>query len=132
MDEKRVRSLPLFERLGRKQCKLVAQWADEVDVPAGKRLATEGDFGYEFFVIEQGTADVRHHGSLVAELGPGDFFGEIALTRSERRSADVVATSSMSLVVLTRAGFRAMQRELPNVAQEIERAVDERLARTPA
>jgi CRP-like cAMP-binding protein len=128
MDEKRLRSLPLFEQLGRKERKLVAQRADEVDVPEGKRLATQGEFAYEFFIVEDGTAEVIANGERLAELGPGDFFGEIALVRHDRRTADVVARSPMRLVVLTGADFRAMRRELPDVAQQIERACEQRLA----
>jgi CRP-like cAMP-binding protein len=127
MDEKRLRSLPLFENLGRKERKLVAQRADEIDVPEGKRLATQGEFAYEFFVVEDGTAEVIADGERLAELGPGDFFGEIALVRHDRRTADVVARSPMRLVVLTAADFRAMRRELPDVADQVERAAEQRL-----
>jgi CRP-like cAMP-binding protein len=126
MDEKRLRALPLFEKLGRKERKFVAQRADEVDVAEGKRLATEGDFAYEFFIVEEGTAEVRHEGERLAELGPGDFFGEIALVRRGQRTADVVATSQMRLVVLTASDFRAMRRELPRVARQIEVALEKR------
>ena len=127
MDEKRLRSLPLFENLGRKERKLVAQRADEIDVPEGKRLATQGEFAYEFFVVEDGTAEVIADGERLAELGPGDFLGEIALVRHDRRTADVVARSPMRLVVLTAADFRAMRRELPDVADQVERAAEQRL-----
>ena len=130
MDEKRLKSLPLFENLGRKECKSMARRADEVEVSEGKRLATEGDFAYEFLIIQEGTAEVVHEGERVAELGPGDFFGEIALVRSGRRTADVVATSPMRLVVLTASDFRRMRRELPKVARKIESALEERLRRT--
>jgi CRP-like cAMP-binding protein len=126
MDEKRVRSVPLFANLSRKGSRALAQQADEIDMPEGKQLAREGEFAYEFFVIAEGTAEVTHDGEHVASLGPGDFFGEIGIVASERRTADVVATSPMRLVVLTTQAFKALKRENPSVCELIRAAIDER------
>jgi len=128
MDEKRVRSVPLFASLSKKGSRALAQQADEIDMPEGKELARAGEFAYEFFVITDGTADVTHDGEHVASLGPGDFFGEIGIVAAERRMADVVATSQMSLIVLTSQAFRALKRENPGVCDLIRAAVDERFA----
>ena len=128
MDEKRLKGVPLFESLGKRERKVLAQRADEVDVPEGKHLAREGTFAYEFFVIEAGTAEVIQDGRRIRELGAGDFFGEIGLLESERRTASVIATSPMRLIVLTGPNFRAMQREAPDVAEQVRRTIEERLA----
>ena len=97
---------------------------------AGTRLATQGDFAYEFFVIEDGTAEITRDGKrLDADLGPGDFFGEIGLLESERRTATVTATSPMTLVVMTGWDFRALERELPQVSAEVRAAIKERMRR---
>jgi CRP/FNR family transcriptional regulator, cyclic AMP receptor protein len=128
MDHNRLRSVPLFAGLGKKECKALAQRADEIDIPEGKRLAREGDFAYEFFVREKGTAEVTHDGECIAELGPGDFFGELGVLASERRMATVTATSPMDLIVLTSGALRAVNREHPQVAERLRAAIDERFA----
>src|SRR5919201_4356561 len=116
MQPEELKSVPLFASLSRDELRFVAQQADEVDVSAGKRLATEGRFAYEFFVIEDGTAEVTREGTPVATLGPGDFFGEIGLLEAERRTASVVAASPMRLVVLTGGALRSIERQMPAVA----------------
>jgi CRP/FNR family cyclic AMP-dependent transcriptional regulator len=91
-------------------------------------LAREGDFGDEFFVIDSGTAEVTRGGERLAELGAGDFFGEMALIEENRRNATVTATSPMSLVVMTRASFRALDRSMPQVHATVAKAIAERRA----
>jgi CRP-like cAMP-binding protein len=103
MDQREVASIPLFAGLSKDDQKVIAQYADDVDVSAGAKLAQEGRFAYEFFAILDGTAEVTRQGEAIAMLGPGDFFGEIGLLASERRVASVTATSPMRLVVLTGA-----------------------------
>jgi CRP-like cAMP-binding protein len=127
VDEDRVAALPLFASLSKHERRQVARWADEIDVEAGKQLIEEGEFGYEFFAIEEGTASVTRDGQHVRDLGPGDFFGEIALVETERRTASVVATSPMRLVVMTRRDFQRMAYEFPEVTGRISRAIAERL-----
>ena len=79
MDAKQIEQMSLFSGLNKRERARVAQHADEVDVPEGKRLAREGDLAYEFFVIREGTADVDVGGEVKNELGPDDFFGEIGV-----------------------------------------------------
>jgi CRP/FNR family cyclic AMP-dependent transcriptional regulator len=129
MDPARLKSVPLFAEISERAREKVARWADEVDVPEGKRLVDEGQFAYEFFVIEDGTADVRHGDETIAQLGPGDFFGEIALVEHVRRTASVVATSPMRAIVMFGRDFRAMEDEMPEVAARIKQAVEERKTR---
>ena len=126
MDAGRLKQLPLFASLSEKEREKIARWADEVDVSEGKHLVDEGQFAYEFFVIEDGTAEVRKGQEKLAELGPGDFFGEIALMESDRRTASVIATSGMRAIVMTRRDFGAMQSELPSVASTIRQALEQR------
>jgi CRP-like cAMP-binding protein len=129
MDPKRLKDASLFQGLAKKDLQHLGRWTDEVDIPAGKRLAEQGTFAYEFFVIEDGTADVMQDGKRIRTLGPGDFFGEIGLLESERRTASVVATSAMQLIVMTGRAFSAMRSEMPHIAEEIQKKIEERLAR---
>jgi CRP-like cAMP-binding protein len=126
MDEARLRSVPLFSSLSDKEIARVARHADEVDLPAGRELVREGSFAYELFAIEEGTAEVRQGDQRINELGPGDFFGEIAVMSSGRRTATVVTTSPMTAVVMTASDFRALSRDLPDVVDKIRSAIEER------
>jgi CRP/FNR family transcriptional regulator, cyclic AMP receptor protein len=127
MDPREIAAIPLFATLSKDDQKVVAQYADEVDVPAGTKLAQEGKLAYEFFAIQAGTADVTREGAKIAELGPGDFFGEIGLLGGERRVASVTATSPMRLVVLTGSQLRAIEGRMAPLGERIRAAMAERL-----
>ena len=122
MDATHLIDISLFAGLSNHEREEVARRADEIDVDAGKRLVSEGKFGYEFFVIENGTAEVVRDGKHVADLGPGDFFGEMALLGDEVRNASVVASSPMTAMVMTDQEFRALARQMPAVAEQIRAA----------
>jgi CRP/FNR family transcriptional regulator, cyclic AMP receptor protein len=126
MDEARLQAIPLFAGLGKKERREVAKQADEVEVEPGRHLVREGEFAYEFFAIEQGTAEVRRGDQLLAELGPGDFFGEMGLIGNVTRNASVIAASPLEVMVLTGSAFRHIERELPAVSKQIRRAIEER------
>ena len=128
MDARDVQSIPLFAGLSKDDQKVVAQYADEVDVDTGAVLAEEGRLAYEFFAIKAGTAEVRLGGEHAAALGPGDFFGEIGLLAGDRRVASVVATTPMSLVVLTGSQLRGIDSRMPGVAERIRSAMAQRIA----
>jgi CRP-like cAMP-binding protein len=132
MDPKHLKSVPLFADLGKKERRVLASRADEIDIPEGKKLAEEGSFAYEFFVIQKGTAEVTHGDERIAELGPGDFFGEIGVLARERRTATVTATSPMELIVLTGRALRAIDREYPDVHGRLKKAIGERLPESGA
>lgn len=101
MDAERLRAIPVFASLDPETLKGIATFATESSVPAGKHLVKEGDYAYEFMAIEEGEADVIRGGETVATLGPGDFFGEIAVLEKTLRTASVVATTPMRLVTLS-------------------------------
>ena len=126
MDPERLRSVPLFAGLEKRELEAIGRWADEVDVPEGKHLVEEGDFGYEFFAIEEGRAEVRRDDETIAELEAGDFFGEVALSGDARRNASVVATSPVTAIVLTRQAFRQMRNDVSTVCDRITAAVRDR------
>jgi CRP-like cAMP-binding protein len=129
VDPSRLKSIPLFAELSDHDRAQVARWADELDVPEGKHLVDQGRFAHEFFVIEEGTADVRKGDERLTELGPGDFFGEIALIDRDRRTASVIATSPMRTIVMFGRDFRQMEDQMPSVAARIRQAIEERRPR---
>ena len=93
MDPSRLGNVAIFSDLTKPELERVSRWTDEVSVPEGYELAREGQFAHEFFIIEDGVAAVLANGDRIAELGAGDFFGEIGLLETERRTASVVATT---------------------------------------
>ena len=127
MEEKRLASVPLFAGLNKKELRALASRTDSIDVAEGKQLAREGDFAYEFFVIEKGTAEVTHEGDHVADLGPGDFFGEMGILGHRRRGATVTAQSPMELIVMTEQSLRSLKEMDPAVARRLEQAIEQRL-----
>jgi CRP/FNR family cyclic AMP-dependent transcriptional regulator len=128
MDEQKIKNVPLFSDLDKAQLKRIAQISDEVDVREGTELLHEGSFAHEFMVIEEGRADVIRQGEKVAELTPGDFLGEIAALGRGQRNATVVATTPMTLIVMTDRDLRHIASEMPAVNRILEAVAK---ARTP-
>ena len=129
MDENELQHLPLFAQLSKRERKRLSPLVEEVEVEAGRELAAEGELAYELFVIEDGTAAVSRNGAPIGTLGPGDFFGEIALLDdARRRTSTVVATSPMRLAVLQGHDVRVLEREMPAVARQIRAAIEARVA----
>jgi CRP/FNR family cyclic AMP-dependent transcriptional regulator len=127
MEAKRLEAVGLFSSLSKKDLERLAQWTDEIAVKEGEELATEGQFAHEFFMIEDGTAEVLQGGTRIAELGPGDFFGEIGLLETERRTATVVASTPMRVIVMFQREFKHMEQEMPAVADRVRSAIRARL-----
>ena len=111
-----LKSVPLFAECDDKQLAFIATQVDEVDFVAGRDLCREGSGGGEFFIILSGNAEVRRQGRHLRELGPGDFFGEIALLDGGPRTATVTATSDVTLYGLTEWSFRGLMQQHPSIA----------------
>ena len=123
-----MEKVPLFARCSKRELASIASLADEVDLPAGKVLTTEGDRGREFFVLLEGSADVRSDGRQLPPLAAGDFFGEIALVTDKARTATVTAASPMRALVITDRAFRELLRNSPEIQGKVLAAVADRLA----
>ena len=120
----RIRAIPLFGQLSPDELETVASWLQIRQESEGRRLTPEGASGYEFFVIEEGTADVVHGGDVIASLGPGDFFGEMAMMGDGRRVADVVASSPMTLFEMFGTHFRELEMHMPHLAATISATLE--------
>ena len=123
-----IRKVPLFARCSRAELKEIAMLADEIDLREGKEMTREGAPGREFFVLLEGTADVKKNSRRVNTLGPGDFFGEIALVSREPRTATVIATSPVRALVITDRSFRRLLDDAPRVQTKVMEAMARRLA----
>ncbi len=122
-----LQKVPLLRDLSRKQLDQIARLADEIEVPAGKRLATTGERGLELFVIVEGDATVSARGGRTVRLGPGDFFGEMSLLDGEPRSATVEAASNMRLLVVGRREFWQLLTAAPPLVLKIMSALSRRV-----
>jgi CRP/FNR family cyclic AMP-dependent transcriptional regulator len=128
MDTDRLRSIKLFADIPDEDLEQIAPFADEISVEEGKRLVNEGDFSHQFMAIEEGNAEVLRAGEHVADLGPGDFFGEVGLLEKDRRNASVVAKSPMRLITLTGWDLKRLEKAMPQAAEQIRRVMEERRA----
>ncbi|HET6712382.1 MAG TPA: cyclic nucleotide-binding domain-containing protein [Actinomycetota bacterium] len=129
MDAKDLEAVPLFAGLSKRERQHVASYADVVDLPTGYHLCDQGAFAHEFFVLLEGDVEVTQDGRHLTDLGPGDFFGEVALIEGDRRTASVVASTPITAIVMHQRDFDSMQRELPHVAEKIHEAVHARSPR---
>ena len=120
--------VPLFSTCSRKDLQKLGKASDEIAVKAGKVLVEEGKPGHEFFLIVDGTAEVRRNNRKVATLGQGQFFGELSLLDRGPRSATVVAETDMTLLVLGQREFAGVIDEVPAMAHKLLAA----LGRPPA
>lgn len=122
-----LKQVPLLASLSRRQLDEFAKHSDEVQVEAGTVLAKEGTVGRELFVLVSGTATVSRKGRKLATLGPGDFFGEMALLDNQPRSATVVAEEPLVLLVVGVREFKPLLTSVPNLAEGLLRAMASRL-----
>jgi CRP-like cAMP-binding protein len=103
-----------------------------MEVPAGRRLVRQGAPGDAFFLIERGHASVKRDDHEIADLGPGDFFGEIALLGGGERTASVVAATDMRVRVVPERKFAPAMRRLPTLARFVRDVALERVASAPS
>jgi CRP/FNR family transcriptional regulator, cyclic AMP receptor protein len=123
-----IKRVPLFSHCSKKELGLVAKIADEIDLPEGKTLMREGQRGREFFVLVEGTADVRRRNRKVNTLRGGDFFGEIALVSQRPRTATVTTASPVRALVVTEQSFRSLLADAPDVQRKVLQALADRVA----
>ena len=126
MDPDRLKSIPLFQTVSDEELSQIAPFADEAQVEAGTELVREGDFSYEFMAIEDGEAEVIRGGEHVADLGPGDFFGEIGLLEKDLRTASVTAKTDMRLVTLTGWDMKRMEKSMPQAVDQVREVLETR------
>jgi CRP/FNR family cyclic AMP-dependent transcriptional regulator len=119
--------VPLFADLGRDELHAVASVARQVTHRPGEVVVKEGSLGGRFFVIQDGTADVIAREMIQATLGPGAYFGELSVLDGERRSASVVATSSMTTWSIADFNFRPLLKQHPALAVGLLTALSRRL-----
>lgn len=126
-----LRSVPLFAECSKGELRKLAAIADEIDLREGTVLTREGRSAHEFFVLVEGTVRVTKDGRTLADLGPGEWLGEIALLTKAARTATATATSPVVALVIVDRDFRRVVEEIPSIAMKVLSCVADRMARTP-
>jgi CRP-like cAMP-binding protein len=121
-----LKRIPLFADASDEELKKVAAFAETKEVGDGTEVIAEGEFSRALLAIEEGTARVTREGEKVADLGPGDIFGEAGMLDDDLRSASVTATSSLKLISLGHFEVKRLKKDAPEVYAKIEALVEER------
>lgn len=119
--------VPLFADCSRQELTMIARRGTDVAFSPGQTVVREGAQGYEFFVIVDGTAVVIRDGDEIAQLGPGDFFGEFALLHEAPRNATVTATGQLETIVVQSQEFGSLLREAPELSRKVMAGMARRL-----
>jgi CRP-like cAMP-binding protein len=126
MDASDLAQVPLFSDLSEDERQQLVDRMKEVRLPEGAELIEQGDLSYKFFVLFEGSAEVEHSGRHLADLGPGDHFGEMGILLKERRNSEVLATAPVRLGVMAGWDFRSLLDDHPRVRYQVEQTARER------
>ena len=126
MDTTQLKRIPLFADASDEELANVAVFANAKEVAEGTEVISEGGFSRELLAIEDGTAEVTREGEHIADLGPGDVFGEAGMLDDDMRSATVTATSRLKLISLGHFEVKRLKKDAPGVYASIEQLVEER------
>ncbi len=130
MDQKlaMLAKVPLLAGLSDKELEAVGRLADEVDLPAGKVVARQGDIAEEFFIILDGTVSVERNGDHLRDMRPSNFFGELAMLAKVPRTATVTTTTPARLLVIGHREFTSLLATMPSVQARVMHAVAQLVA----
>jgi CRP-like cAMP-binding protein len=126
LDESLLKKIPLFAEVPDEDLRKVATFATTEEFTEGETVVKEGGFSNHFYAIQEGTVKVEKGGEPLAELGPGDVFGEQGLLEGQERSASVVATSPLRVIKIEHWELSRMRKAMPQVVEELQRKVSER------
>lgn len=119
--------VPMFSACTKKELAVVARNADEIAFAPGTELVREGEQGQEFFILMSGKASVTRRGREIAVVGPGDWFGELALLDKAPRNASVKAVTDVTVIVLSQRAFKGLLAEVPTIASRLLTGMARRL-----
>jgi len=126
VDVDRLRVLPLFGELDHHDLATVARWVRPVELSDGELLVEQGSIPREFFVIEEGAAEVIHDGERIASLRAGDVVGEMGLLKLQHRWATVRAVGDVRAVAMDADGLASISEEMPELAEHLREIMSRR------
>ena len=126
MDVSQLKRVPLFADVPDESLAKIAPFTKVDEFAEGKAVVKEGGYSNDFFVIEDGTAKVERDGEHLADLGPGDVFGEQGLLEKQQRSATVTATSTLRVIKIEHWELSRMRKSMPEVVEHLQKQVEDR------
>jgi CRP/FNR family cyclic AMP-dependent transcriptional regulator len=126
LEPTQLKRIPLFSDASDDELRQVALFAESREVSEGTEVVSEGGFSRELMAIEDGTAKVTRGGEHIADLGPGDIFGEQGMLDNDVRSATVTATSPLKLISMGHFEVKRLKKNAPDVYGRIEKLIEER------
>ena len=126
MDPSSLKKFELFKDVDESKLSKIAPFTMLVEFPDGKTIIQEGGYSNDFYAIESGTAKVERGGETIAEIGPGDVFGEQGLLERQERSASVVATSALRALKIEHWEIPRMRKAMPEVLEVLQKTIEER------
>jgi len=126
MDPSQLKQFDLFRDVDEDKLNKIAPFTMLVSFSEGKTIIQEGGYSNDFYAIEDGTARVERAGEEIAQLGPGDVFGEQGLLEKQERSASVVATSSLRALKIEHWELPRMRKAMPEVVAQMQKIVEQR------
>lgn len=114
-----LEDVPLFSNCSKRDLQTIVKHLEVLDCPEGTTIVGQGDAGNAFYVVLDGFATVKRNGRKVGELGPGDYFGELALLDPSPRNADVVARTPVNVARLLVNDFRTLLRTVPALNERL-------------
>jgi CRP-like cAMP-binding protein len=127
IDADRILAQPLFASLTREDAEEFVPFCEVRHIEPGHPVFVQGGLAVAFFVIESGEAEAVADGQHLRRMGPGDWFGEIAIVGQSARSATVSATSALTVIAMTSFEFRRLEAEHPDIAETITKKMQDRL-----
>jgi CRP/FNR family cyclic AMP-dependent transcriptional regulator len=126
LDESLLKKIPLFAEVPDEDLRKVATFATTEEFPEGATVVKEGAYSNHFYAIQEGTVKVERGGDHLADLGPGDVFGEQGLLERQERSASVVATSPLRVIKIEHWELSRMRKTMPQVVEDLQRRAEAR------
>ena len=126
MDVSLLKTIPLFAEVPEDKLRKIAPFAETDEFAEGQVVVKEGGYSNHFFAIEDGTVKVERGGEHIADLGPGDVFGEQGLLEKQERSATVTASSRLRVIKIEHWELSRMRKTMPEVVEELQRKVEQR------
>jgi len=114
-----LKTVPMFAMCNPREVERLGMLVDEVDLPGGRVLFKQGDTAHELFIVVSGQVRVERDGKVLANSGPGEFFGEIALIAGGPRTATVTCVTDCRLLVLGRREFHSLMDEFPALKMRV-------------
>ena len=126
MEPSQLKRFSLFKDVDENKLNKIAPFTMLVEFPEDKVIIQEGGYSNDFYAIDEGTVRVERAGEGIAELGPGDVFGEQGILEKQERSASVVATSSVRALKIEHWELSRMRKSMPEVVNQLRKTIEER------